>query len=169
MIAMALACEPDILIADEPTTALDVTIQAQILELMKDLQRETGMSIIFITHDLGVIAEICDDVVVMYAGKIAETAGVKDLFKQPRHPYTKGLLSSIPRLENKRKEKLNIIKGMVPSLFDMPEGCRFQNRCPEKIDICEMTPPPVTKLGEQHHASCHRLIKQAEQQATGKK
>jgi oligopeptide/dipeptide ABC transporter ATP-binding protein len=154
MIAMALACEPEILIADEPTTALDVTIQAQILELMKALQREIGMTIIFITHDLGVIAEMCDDVVVMYAGKVAESASVKELFKHPKHPYTQGLLSSIPRLEAPRKIKLNIIKGMVPSLHELPEGCRFQNRCPHAQEVCK-TDPPMKSAGENHQAACH--------------
>jgi len=158
MIAIALACKPDILIADEPTTALDVTIQAQILELMKDLQRETGMSIIFITHDLGVIAEMCDDVVVMYAGKVVETAPVKELFKNPRHPYTKGLLSSILRLDTPRKIKLNVIEGMVPSLYDLPVGCRFRNRCPEAQVICE-TQPPIKSVdeGKKHFVSCHTV------------
>ena len=155
MIAIALAAQPDILIADEPTTALDVTIQAQILELMQALQRETGMSIIFITHDLGVIAEMCDDVLVMYAGKIAETAPVEELFKNPKHPYTQGLLESIPRLETPRKSRLNIIEGMVPSLFELPRGCRFQNRCPRAMEICETAPPPLTCVDENHFASCY--------------
>ncbi len=155
MIAMALVCRPDILIADEPTTALDVTIQAQILSLIQELQRETGMSVIFITHDLGVIAEVCDDVVVMYAGKVAETATVLELFKNPRHPYTKGLLSSIPRLQSKRKSRLSIIKGMVPGLDEMPKGCRFENRCPDVMDICGTEPPPAIEVGEDHFASCY--------------
>ena len=154
MIAMALVCKPDILIADEPTTALDVTIQAQILELMKHLQRETGMTIIFITHDLGVIAEICDAVVVMYAGKLAETAPAKNLFENPQHPYTRGLLSSVPRLETPRKVKLNVIRGMVPSFQDLPEGCRFQNRCPLAQDICK-TQPRMKAVAEHHFVSCH--------------
>jgi len=154
MIAISLACKPDILIADEPTTALDVTIQAQILDLMKQLQEEIGMTIIFITHDMGVIAEMCDDVAVMYAGKIIETAGVIELFQNPRHPYTKGLLSSIPRLETPRKAKLNVIKGMVPSLYDLPEGCRFQNRCPSAQDICR-TEPEMTSVSEHHFVSCY--------------
>ena len=154
MIAMALAGEPDILIADEPTTALDVTIQAQILKLMEVLQHETGMAIIFITHALGVIAEICDDVMVMYAGKVAEKASVMELFKNPKHPYTKGLLSSIPRLENERKVRLNIIKGMVPSLYELPKGCRFQNRCPKAMPCCQIEPPPLKSVGEEHFVSC---------------
>ena len=155
MISMALACKPDILIADEPTTALDVTIQAQVLELITRLQRETGMSVIFITHDLGVIAEMCDDVVVMYAGKIAEKAPVEELFKNPGHPYTRGLLSSIPRLENPGKIKLSIIKGMVPSLYELPDGCRFQNRCPDAEDICKTRIPEMKKVGDNHFAACH--------------
>jgi oligopeptide/dipeptide ABC transporter ATP-binding protein len=155
MIAMALATKPDILIADEPTTALDVTIQAQILSLIHDLKKETGMSVIFITHDLGVIAEICDDVVVMYAGKIAETATVYDLFKNPKHPYTKGLLESIPRLENESKSRLNVIKGMVPDLADFPEGCRFENRCPNAMEVCRSAPPPVTMIEDKHFVSCY--------------
>ncbi len=157
MIAIALACKPDILIADEPTTALDVTIQAQILELIKELQEQTGMSIIFITHDLGVIAEVCDDVVVMYAGNIAETASVEALFKNSRHPYTQGLLSSIPRLENKRKIKLNTIKGMVPGLNELPMGCRFQNRCSYVMDVCTTKCPPIKLIDENHYASCYLL------------
>lgn len=159
MIAIALACKPDILIADEPTTALDVTIQAQILELIKDLQKETGMSIIFITHDLGVIAEVCDDVVVMYAGKLAEVSDSKELFKNPKHPYTQGLLSSIPRLDNKRKIKLNVIKGMVPSLYEIPDGCRFQNRCPYVMEICKKVSPTMYSVNKDHYASCYLLEK----------
>jgi len=155
MIAMALAGKPDILIADEPTTALDVTIQAQILDLMKQLQQETGMSIIFITHNLGVIAETCDDVVVMYAGKVMESATVAKLFANPKHPYTKGLLSSIPKLENERKTKLNVIKGMVPGLHELPTGCRFENRCPDVMDECKIEPPRIRQVGENHYASCY--------------
>lgn len=128
MIAIALACEPDILICDEPTTALDVTIQAQILELIKELQTKNGMSVMMITHDLGVIAEICDRVVVMYAGRVAEVAPVNTLFEEPRHAYTKALLKSIPKLDSVRKTKLDTIPGMVPALADMPEGCRFAER-----------------------------------------
>ena len=157
MIAIALACKPDILIADEPTTALDVTIQAQILELMKDLQRETGMAIIFITHDLGVVSEICDEVVVMYAGKVAETAPVKELFKNPKHPYTKGLLLSILRLESQRKTKLSTIEGVVPGLDELPQGCRFHNRCPYTQALCETRPPDIKSVGENHFASCYLL------------
>jgi oligopeptide/dipeptide ABC transporter ATP-binding protein len=155
MIALALACKPDILIADEPTTALDVTIQAQILDLIKKLQNETGMAVIFITHDLGVIAETCEDVVVMYAGKVAETASVIDLFKNPKHPYTQGLLDSIPRLETPRKTKLKIIQGMVPSLYELPSGCRFRNRCPHAMEVCATEPPPLIPVGEDHFAACY--------------
>lgn len=155
MIAMALAGKPDVLIADEPTTALDVTIQAQILDLIKDLQHEMGMAVIFITHDLGVIAQVCDEVLVMYAGKVAEKAPVKDLFYNPKHPYTKGLLASIPRLETPRKEKLPVITGMVPSLHELPVGCRFENRCPEAMKICGETPPGPTKINDHHEVSCY--------------
>jgi len=155
MIALALACKPDILIADEPTTALDVTIQAQILDLMQNLQSETGMAVMVITHDLGVIAETCEDVVVMYAGKVAETASAVELFKNPKHPYTQGLLDSIPRLETPRKTKLNVIKGTVPSLYELPSGCRFRNRCPHAMDICAGDPPPMISVGQDHLAACY--------------
>lgn len=159
IIAIALACEPEILIADEPTTALDVTIQAQILDLIKELKKENDMSVIFITHDLGVIAEMCDYVVVMYAGKIAEKAPVNSIFKNPKHPYTQGLLSSIPKLENKRKTKLNIIKGIVPSLYDLPTGCRFQNRCPHAFERCRLEEPPLYKLKNDQYSSCFLIVK----------
>jgi len=155
MIALALACKPDILIADEPTTALDVTIQAQILDLMHNLQSETGMAVMVITHDLGVIAETCEDVVVMYAGKVAETASAVELFKNSKHPYTQGLLDSIPRLETPRKTKLNIIKGIVPSLYELPSGCRFRNRCPHAMDICAGDPPPMISVDKDHFAACY--------------
>jgi oligopeptide/dipeptide ABC transporter ATP-binding protein len=155
MIAMALACRPDVLIADEPTTALYVTIQAQILELISRLQKEINMSVIFITHDLGVIAEICDDVLVMYAGKVVETAPVISLFESPKHPYTSGLLSSIPRLETPRKTRLPIIKGMVPSLQELPPGCRFQNRCPDVMEICKTEPPAMVPVSENHSVRCY--------------
>ena len=154
MIAMALACEPDILIADEPTTALDVTIQAQILALMQQLQRDTGMAIIFITHDLGVIAELCDNVVVMYAGRIAERAAVKNLFNRPCHPYTKGLLNSIPRLDGVPKTVLHTIEGQVPGLGDMPAGCRFNNRCPHSDEQCADASPAVESCADNHDVAC---------------
>ncbi|HNX25429.1 MAG TPA: ABC transporter ATP-binding protein [Spirochaetota bacterium] len=156
MIAIALACKPDILIADEPTTALDVTIQAQILDLIKELQRESGMSVIFITHDLGVIAELCDDVVVMYAGRVAEKAPADALFVSPMHPYTSGLLESIPKFEYKRKTRLKSIEGMVPSITDYPEGCRFRNRCTFAFEPCSIKHPDEVEIAENHKVNCFR-------------
>ena len=156
MIAMALACEPRLLIADEPTTALDVTIQAEILGLLRDLRRERGLGVLFITHDLGVIAETCDDVVVMYAGRIAESGPVAEIFTQPKHPYTKGLLSSIPRLDHPRKTRLPIIEGMVPGLLDLPPGCRFQNRCPYREEACAVSPPVPEPVDASHEVACFR-------------
>ncbi len=154
MIAMALAGEPEILIADEPTTALDVTIQAQILELILEMQAKTGMSVIFITHDMGVIAEICQDVVVMYAGKVAEKASVIDIFKHSCHPYTQGLLASIPHLDTTPKTLLPVIEGNVPGLHELPEGCRFQNRCPQVMPICGKEVPPLYQVADGHWAGC---------------
>jgi peptide/nickel transport system ATP-binding protein len=156
VIAIALACNPQILIADEPTTALDVTIQAQILKLISDLQKELGMAVVLITHDLGVIAETCSSVVVMYGGKVAETGSVFDIFDKPSHPYTMGLLSSIPRLEDERKSTLTTIDGMVPSLHDMPKGCRFENRCPYAKEICRAEAPAIERVGTGHEVACHR-------------
>lgn len=156
VIAMALACEPALLIADEPTTALDVTIQAQILELIRDLQAEMGMAVILITHDLGVIAETSDDVVVMYAGRIAEQGSVYDIFDQPSHPYTQGLLASIPRLDTEPKSRLSIIEGMVPSLQDLPSGCRFHNRCPHAQDSCQQQAPGIELIADGHTVGCSR-------------
>ena len=156
VIAMALACKPALIIADEPTTALDVTIQAQILELMQKLQFEMGMSIILITHDLGVIAETCDDVVVMYAGRVAESGPVREIFNHPKHPYTRGLLNSIPRLDHPHKTRLSIIEGMVPGLLDLPPGCRFQNRCPYREDRCGEAPPPLEEVTSAHEVACFR-------------
>jgi oligopeptide/dipeptide ABC transporter ATP-binding protein len=156
MVAMALACKPDILIADEPTTALDVTIQAQILLLIKELQAEIGMSVIFITHDLGVVAQICDQVAVMYAGRIIEIAAVNELFIRPVHPYTKGLLRSIPVLAGRSKSKLNVIKGMVPALQSLPSGCRFRDRCEWAIAECAAVVPPLYDAGNEHGAACIR-------------
>jgi oligopeptide/dipeptide ABC transporter ATP-binding protein len=155
VIAMALACDPELLIADEPTTALDVTIQAQIIELMQQLQSDLGMAIILITHDLGVIAETCDDVLVMYGGRVAEQAPVETLFSDPRHPYTRGLLDSIPTLETTPKARLPVIEGMVPTLKDMPSGCRFQNRCPHASERCRTEAPMLRRFGEAHEAACH--------------
>lgn len=144
MIAMALACNPELLIADEPTTALDVTIQAQILELMKELQNRIGMSIIMITHDLGVVAETCDYVAVMYCGKVVEYAHVNELFKNPRHPYTVGLLNSLPRHDIDLGDvELSVISGSVPSPANMPKGCRFAPRCPHASDICRERLPDL--------------------------
>ncbi len=154
VIAMALACRPRLLIADEPTTALDVTIQAQILELIGELQRDLGMSVILITHDLGVIAETSKSVVVMYAGKVAERGSVYDIFDRPTHPYTKGLLASIPRLDTEPKSRLPIIPGMVPGLRDLPSGCRFENRCTYRRPHCSQSVPPEEMIGEGHAASC---------------
>jgi len=157
MIAMALASRPDILIADEPTTALDVTVQAQILELIKELQQELSMAVILITHDLGVIAENCDTAVVMYAGSIVEKAPVKTLFNHPCHPYTRGLLNSVPSLFRQSKTILPTIKGMVPSLEHMPPGCRFSTRCPLVTDVCTREIPGEKKLAHGHFAACHLL------------
>lgn len=157
MIAMALSCNPEILIADEPTTALDVTIQAQILDLMSKLQEELGMAIILITHDLGVIAEMVRRVIVMYAGKIVEEADTDTIFENPQHPYTKGLLKSIPRLGSKakaRKERLQEIPGIVPSVYDLPEGCKFSTRCNHTMDICREREPQLQEIGDGHLCSC---------------
>jgi len=156
VIAIALACKPALLIADEPTTALDVTIQAQILELIKELQGEMGMAVILITHDMGVIAQTCDKVVVMYAGKVAEKAPVIDLFDRPAHPYTRGLLASIPRLDTIPKSRLAVIEGMVPGLRDLPAGCRFANRCTHAASVCTEAVPPLQAVRENHMVSCAR-------------
>ena len=145
MIAMALACRPELLIADEPTTALDVTIQAQILEELKNLQREFGMSIILITHDLGVVADMAQNMLVMYGGEVVEYGPTKELFRHPRHPYTEGLLRSIPRLDEAVR-KLNVIKGVVPSLDSMPEGCRFCPRCEYATERCHKEKPPLREI-----------------------
>ena len=154
LIAIALVCSPSLLIADEPTTALDVTIQAQILDLIENLQKQLGMAVLIITHDLGVIAETCQDVVVMYAGKVVEKGSVFDIFDHPKHPYTQGLLHSIPRLDSPAKSKLEVIDGMVPGLLDLPSGCRFQNRCPLKIAQCENTSPGMEFVNSNHQVSC---------------
>ncbi len=154
MIAMALACDPELLIADEPTTALDVTIQAQVLELMRELQQKTGTAIILITHDLGVVAESCDDVIVMYAGQVVEQCSVEDLFTFPQHPYTVGLLGSLPRLDEKR-EQLVAITGTVPDMANPPSGCRFQARCPFRVERCaEM--PDLIEVTAGHFSRCWR-------------
>jgi peptide/nickel transport system ATP-binding protein/oligopeptide transport system ATP-binding protein len=153
MIAMALSCEPALLIADEPTTALDVTIQAQILDLLSDLQQRLGMAILIITHDLGVIAEIADQVLVMYAGRIVESADVNDLFADPQHPYTIGLLGSIPRIDVDRK-RLATIEGTVPSPNNQPAGCRFAPRCPFADQRCRQQPPPLRDVAPGHQVAC---------------
>ncbi len=157
MIAMALICDPKLLVADEPTTALDVTIQAQVLKLMMDLQRRSGTSIILITHDLGVVAETCDDVNVMYAGSIVEQGDVFNIFRNPSHPYTRGLLRSIPDTGGTgRKERLFSIDGMVPSLTDLPPGCRFAPRCTQARESCFKEMPELVPVGEGHFVRCNR-------------
>jgi len=157
MIAMALACRPKLLIADEPTTALDVTIQAQILELLKKLQEQLGMAVLLITHDLGVVAEYAKDVVVMYAGRVVERAPVKDIFAQPRHPYTKGLLGSIPvPKKGGERKRLPTIEGMVPDLRELPKGCRFADRCSMVIDDCKKAEPELVEIEPGHFARCIR-------------
>jgi peptide/nickel transport system ATP-binding protein len=155
MIAMALACDPMLLIADEPTTALDVTVQAQILDLMRALRDETGAAIILITHDLGVIAELAQDVIVMYAGKVVERADVAALFADPQHPYTVGLLGSIPKL-HADQQTLATIEGVVPNPLDMPPGCRFNPRCPFAVDECRAAEPPLAEVKPGHFAACWR-------------
>jgi peptide/nickel transport system ATP-binding protein len=155
MIAIALSCHPSLLIADEPTTALDVTIQAQILELLNGLQRDLGMTLLLITHDLGVVAEQADQVVVMYAGKIVERAKTRDLFRAPRHPYTVGLLNSLPKLGEEQQDKLEAIPGMVPNVLDLPSGCRFRDRCPKAAEICAREEPGLDEKASGHWAACH--------------
>ncbi|MBX5476924.1 MAG: ABC transporter ATP-binding protein [Clostridia bacterium] len=154
MIAMALACRPKLLIADEPTTALDVTIQAQILDLMRELRDEFGMSILFITHDLGVVAEMADRVVVMYAGEVVEEGTVEEVFAEPKHPYTAGLLRSMPRLDTQRKTALPAIEGVVPSPLNRPRGCTFAPRCPHVMARCRAEHPDVTTLGDGRVVRC---------------
>ncbi|HUB44186.1 MAG TPA: ABC transporter ATP-binding protein [Acetobacteraceae bacterium] len=155
MIAMALACEPDLLIADEPTTALDVTVQAQILDLLRELQQQTGMAIILITHDLGVVAEMADEVAVMYAGRVVEHGPGAALFDDPQHPYTLGLLGSIPKIEEQR-DRLLAIEGAVPPPFALPQGCRFHPRCVFAEHACVEMNPPLRPLGPAHSAACIR-------------
>ncbi|TKJ20855.1 MAG: peptide ABC transporter ATP-binding protein [Promethearchaeota archaeon Loki_b32] len=154
MIAMGLSCNPALLIADEPTTALDVTIQAQILDLMKDLKNRFKTSIFIITHDLGIIAELCDRVAVMYSGNIVEYATAERLFKNPRHPYTKGLIGAIPSIE-KKDQKLQTIRGMVPNLIYPPSGCRFHPRCDNRLEICDKVKPPLNEIAERYFVACH--------------
>jgi oligopeptide/dipeptide ABC transporter ATP-binding protein len=155
MIAMELSCNPDLLIADEPTTALDVTIQAQILRLLKDLQDELNTAVLFITHDLGVVAQICDRVIVMYAGSAVESASVKDLFHEPLHPYTRGLLGAVPRLDESQEE-LAIIPGDIPDLSSISQSCKFLHRCPDKTADCRTLIPHLTEVKKGHYVACIR-------------
>lgn len=152
MIGMAMVCNPDLLIADEPTTALDVTIEAQILHLMRQLQKDKGTSIMMITHNLGVVAEICDQVYVMYAGKVVESAEVHELFQNPKHPYTQGLLGALPKMDS--RQRLNSIDGMVPTLKDMPTGCRFAPRCPMATQRCREEQPALMDVAAEHQVRC---------------
>ena len=164
MIAMALACEPDILIADEPTTALDVTIQAQILELMQELQRKIGMAIIMITHDLGVIADMCDEIIVMYAGRVCERGTADEIFYNPRHEYTKGLLRSIPRLDTNHA-RLIPIAGSPVDLTNMPKGCAFASRCDQCMKICLNELPEELDINDNHKATCWMNVRQVYDEA----
>jgi len=156
MIAMALSCNPSLLIADEPTTALDVTIQAQILELMKELQQKIGgMALLLITHDLGVVAEQADEVAIMYAGKIVERANTKAIFSRPFHPYTVGLLNSLPGATGQKKKRLDAIPGVVPNPLHLPSGCRFRDRCPRAADLCAQSEPELVQKEPGHTVACH--------------
>jgi peptide/nickel transport system ATP-binding protein len=156
VIALALACSPKLLIADEPTTALDVTTEAQILELMRDLQREMGMAILFITHDLGIIAEMADAAVVMYLGSVVEQSDIKTLFNDPKHPYTQALYNSMPKVGEGKKDRLETISGMVPSPFKLPSGCRFHPRCPHFMPgTCDAAMPPLYQPAPGHDARCY--------------
>jgi oligopeptide/dipeptide ABC transporter ATP-binding protein len=155
MIAMALSCNPSLLIADEPTTALDVTIQAQILELMKELQQKIGMALLLITHDLGVVAEQADEVAIMYAGKVVERAAAQAIFARPFHPYTVGLLNSLPGTGDKKKKRLDAIPGVVPSPLHLPSGCRFRDRCPKAAALCAEGEPPLVEKERNHFVACH--------------
>ena len=163
MIAMALSCHPKLLIADEPTTALDVTIQAQILSLMNKLKNETGTSIMLITHDLGVVAQVADNVNVMYAGKVVETAPVEELFSNPKHPYTVGLMNSMPSLAEEGK-RLNTIEGSVPNPLYLPKGCYFADRCPYVTDRCKEGQPTDTKIKSRHHVWCFKVEEEMKQE-----
>jgi oligopeptide/dipeptide ABC transporter ATP-binding protein len=155
VIAMALACEPEVLIADEPTTALDVTIQAQILDLMRELQQKHGTSVLLITHDLGVVAEVAADVAIMYAGRIVERGPVAQVLDGPQHPYTQGLLASLPTLADTKARPLAAIEGTVPGLAAMPAGCRFHPRCPHAQELCEVEDPPLQTSRDGTAVACH--------------
>ena len=155
MIAMALLCRPELLIADEPTTALDVTVQAQILELINELRSQYNMALTLVTHDMGVIAGLCDRVLVMYAGRVVEAAPVQELFKNPQHPYTAGLLRSMPRLDELKHERLATIPGQPPNLQRLPAGCAFRNRCERRIEICETELPPLRTIAPERSKACH--------------
>lgn len=164
MIAMALACDPEILIADEPTTALDVTIQAQIVDLLKELKDKLGMAIIFITHDLGVVSDICDKIIVMYAGKIVEAGSSRQIFYESSHPYSEGLLASVPKLDD-NNEKLRPIKGNPPDMSCLKPGCSFAPRCAQAMQICVKEEPPEYELDDTHSVSCWKVIKEALKEA----
>ena len=157
MIAMALSCRPKLLIADEPTTALDVTIQAQILDLLGELQRRFGMALLLVTHDLGVVAERADEVAIMYAGRVVERGAVAEVFRAPLHPYTQGLLRSVPHVGAGRRRRLEAIPGVVPDLFHLPSGCRFRDRCPLEIPACATMDPPFEEHALRHWAACIRI------------
>jgi oligopeptide transport system ATP-binding protein len=159
MIAMALACQPRLIIADEPTTALDVTVQAQILDLLKELTRETGSSLLLITHDLGVVARYADRVAVMYGGRIVETAPARDLYKRPHHPYTLGLMASVPRLDGETGQRLVPIEGQPPDLAQLPPGCAFSPRCHSVTDICRSSRPPLVEIGARHLKACFNDVR----------
>jgi len=162
MIAMALSCDPELLIADEPTTALDVTIQAQIMELLASLQQRLGLAILLITHDLGVVAEFCERVIVMYTGRIVEESPVRDLFANPAHPYTRGLLKSLPSVSTQQSARLPTIKGMVPPITNLPPGCKFNPRCPDVMEICLGKEPARMIVGPGHDARCYLHGEQAD-------
>jgi len=155
MIAMALSCNPSLLIADEPTTALDVTIQAQILDLMKELQQKIGMALLLITHDLGVVAEQADNVAIMYAGKMVERSNTREIFTKPFHPYTVGLLNSLPSTGSAKKHRLDAIPGVVPNPLHLPSGCRFRDRCPKAAELCAQKEPELVQKEPGHTVACH--------------
>ncbi len=155
MIAMALACDPEVLIADEPTTALDVTIQAQILDLLESLKRRFNMAVMLITHDLGVVAEVAQRVAVFYAGRVVETGAVEEIFRSPRHPYTRGLMRAMPGPQSRRREPLHVIPGVVPDLVDRPSGCSFRDRCERAIELCSRSDPVLKQFGGGHAAACY--------------